>query len=864
MFRARDLDLGRDVAIKFLPERFASDAVRLARFDREARAASSLNHPNIVTIHEIGSASGTPFIVMEHIEGRTLRELLRDGPLPARKAIDIAVQLADGLATAHEAGMVHRDLKPENVMVTSGGLVKILDFGLAKLDEEPFAEQTDRIGGDVETRTSARTGAGALLGTAPYMSPEQAVGKPADHRSDQFAFGAVLYEMATGRKAFEGASFVQTLTAIIEREPESIARLNPTFPVPASWVAGRCLSKDPVGRYASTLDLAGELRSIREHMSEAGSVPSRAVEARQALRASRSKLAAVILAVAAVVTGAGPLRERIATFVFGPAIPAEMRVAVLPISVPPAAAQNECCAGVLEYVVFRLADLKRVNHAISVVPAAEVLEAGVNSPSSARRSVGATVAVGIAVSPVRDNLAITATLSDAGAMRVLNAASIAVPRSSFSPEAVAGLVLELLQVEIDAQKRATWSSDAPSVAEAGVLFAQAMGQSPYQQAQSALERFDQEKSLERAVDLFNRAIDLDPRYAAAHAGLGMARLRLYRLTRRSQDLDLAAASIQRALALDDTRPASWVALGMLRSQQGRAAEAEEAFANGIARNHLNADAHREFALACQRVKQFEKAEAAFRKAIELDPDSWANHSYLGAFLHGRGRVDEAREEFRRATTIAPDNPRAWSNLGGLEILEERWEEAEKALRSALRTEAYGPALSNLGALQFRRRAFAEAARTLEKAVQVSRRDGRIWRNLATSYYWAPGERNRAAGAYRQAMELFEEERRVVPGQPDLLVQLAECHAMLGNAETARSLLTEAGKANASPENSAAAASIYEHLGDREDALGQVRAALRAGLKASEFEIDPALDMVRKDPRYAAIVNDATRRQQEGR
>ena len=198
VYRARDTRLGREVAIKVLPAVLASNPERLKRFEREARSASSLNHPNIVTIHDIGSADSVSYIAMELVEGRTLRDLLVPGPLPTMRLLTIATQVAQGLARAHEAGIVHRDLKPENVMVTEDGLVKILDFGLAKLT------QPDSSGsGRTQAPTvSGATEEGVILGTVGYMSPEQAIGETIDYRSDQFSFGSILYEMATGRRAF--------------------------------------------------------------------------------------------------------------------------------------------------------------------------------------------------------------------------------------------------------------------------------------------------------------------------------------------------------------------------------------------------------------------------------------------------------------------------------------------------------------------------------------------------------------------------------------------------------------------------------------------------------------------------------------
>ena len=265
VYRARDTRLGREVAIKILPRELSGDADRLRRFEKEAQAASSLNHPNIVTIHDVEQVDSTSFIVMELVDGKTLRDLLSEGAMPVRKLLGIAVQVADGLARAHAVGIVHRDLKPENVMVTKDGLVKILDFGLAKL------VRPDRDAGELTQgpTVSGGTSPGVVMGTVGYMSPEQASGHPVDFRSDQFSFGAVLYEMATGKAPFRKPTAAQTLAAIIQDEPEPITAINAKIPAPLRWIIERCLSKEPRERYASTEDLARDLAGVRDHLSEA-------------------------------------------------------------------------------------------------------------------------------------------------------------------------------------------------------------------------------------------------------------------------------------------------------------------------------------------------------------------------------------------------------------------------------------------------------------------------------------------------------------------------------------------------------------------------------------------------------------------
>ena len=260
VYKAEDIDLGRFVALKFLPDEVAHDSQALGRFQREAKAASGLNHPNIVTIYELGHLEGTYYIAMELICGDTLRTLISSGPVPFRKTIIIATQIADALAKAHELSLVHRDLKPDNLMVTNDGTVKILDFGLAKLRDQPV---------DPQGLTSL-TDPGTIMGTLGYMSPEQANGGIVDFRSDQFSFGAVLYEMLNEQPAFQGKGRAEIMAAILRDQPERLHAAKLQVPAPFFWILERCLAKDPNHRYASTRDLARDLVTVRDLRMDPG------------------------------------------------------------------------------------------------------------------------------------------------------------------------------------------------------------------------------------------------------------------------------------------------------------------------------------------------------------------------------------------------------------------------------------------------------------------------------------------------------------------------------------------------------------------------------------------------------------------
>src|SRR5213080_130756 len=263
VYRARDTRLKRDVAIKVLPQAFSADRERLRRFEQEARSAAALNHPNIISVHDMGTADGSPYIVSELLEGQNLREVLRHWPVLARKALDYAIQAARGLAAAHDIGIVHRDLKPENLFITRDGRLKILDFGLAKL--------TRPEGGGSDNGTAEAvpgTEAGRVFGTVGYMSPEQVRGLSADHRSDIFSFGAILYELFSGKRAFSGDSPADTMSAILHQDPPELTRATPPVHPAVDHTIRHCLEKNPLERWQSARDLATELHWISDGFSQ--------------------------------------------------------------------------------------------------------------------------------------------------------------------------------------------------------------------------------------------------------------------------------------------------------------------------------------------------------------------------------------------------------------------------------------------------------------------------------------------------------------------------------------------------------------------------------------------------------------------
>jgi serine/threonine protein kinase/Flp pilus assembly protein TadD len=840
VYRARDKKLDRDVAIKVLSELLAGDPDALGRFEREAKAVAALSHPNILSIFDFGNESGVAYAVMELLEGETLRGKLASGPIPQKRAVDYALQIARGLSAAHEKEIVHRDLKPENLFITKDGHLKILDFGLAK--------RTERVReGDVTSAPTQEqhTEPGTVMGTVSYMSPEQVRGLDVDHRSDIFSFGAILYEMLSGKRAFMRDTASDTMAAIMRDEPAGLSESGRNIPLALDHIVRHCLEKDRNNRFESARDIAFDLSEASGPTVTSGvQISTPPTGKRKALIVTAAFL--VLAAVSALIPA---VRNKVAVTLKLRPVPADKRLAILPFRAAGNRDEDRALAdGLSDLLTVRLTQLERFQKTLSVEPTSNIRQAGVTSADKAARALGATLVVSGSVQRLGERLVFTGSLEDARRNRTLRA------DSAESLEELIDKVVRMLDLEIGSEAKAAVHTSGSGVAEAAVLSAQALGYTPYAEGRSALERVDDAKSLERAIELFNKALELDPRYALAHAGIGEAYWRLYRATRKAEYVPLAREHCERALALDGLLAPAWLALGIIETGTGAAEKAVESFKKALDRNPRSGPARRELGSAYEKLGRFEEARSAYDKAIELRPDDWTNYSHLGAFLAARDRPKEAEAAFRSALRIAPDNPKIWSNLGGALYLQNRMADAKAAFAKSIALFPTPAAIANLGYLQFLEGRYADAARTLEKATQGGTRDYKIWWNLASALFWAPREREQAAAAYRKTAELGEEERKLDPRNPSTLIVLADCYAYLEQPQRARSTAAEALRIG--PVNGAiarAAAGVYEQLGDRAEALRWVGEALKAGYGREEFERDPAFRKLKADPRYAAMI-----------
>ncbi len=620
VYRARDSRLGRDVAVKVLPEEFFEGEERRQRFEREAKLLAALNHPNIAAIYSFeeipsfpSSSSPCDVMVMELIEGETLRALLAGGALPMKKVLRIAAQVADGLAKAHGAGIVHRDLKPENVMVTDDGFAKILDFGLAKVSKK----ETGPSGATVST-LSKMTEPGTVLGTVAYMSPEQALGGAVDFRSDQFSFGSVLYEMLTGKRAFARESAPETMTAIIREEPEPVERGAPEASVALRWIVERCLAKDPDERYGSTRDLARDLARLGDGALET---------------------------------------DRPAALVGGPAAAGIPSVAVLPFVNMSADPENEFFAdGITEDVIAHLARIRtlRVTSRTSVM--------AFKRREQSLREIGAALGVGVlvegSVRRSRNRVRIVAQLVDPRTDAPLWTETYDRDLDDvFAIQTdVALQIAGALKAELTLEERARIGRRPTRDLEAYQLYLK--GRHEFVKFTSA--------GLKESLALFEQAVARDPLFALAYAAIAQAHTEsvnggIDRVV-PSEAFARAQQAVDHALALDDGLPEAHDVVGLLRFTRDYDWKgAEDEFRLAIKLSPGSADVYQHLGWLCSAQVRFDESLALLRRARELDP--LAIRSDYANELMRAGRTEEALAEAHRALALDPSYPRLHSLLG---------------------------------------------------------------------------------------------------------------------------------------------------------------------------------------------------------
>jgi non-specific serine/threonine protein kinase len=599
VYRAHDPRLGRDVAIKVLPRVFAEDADRLRRFEQEARAAGALNHPNILAVFDIGSHEGSPFLVMELLSGQNLAERLRAGALPVESALDLAMQVAQGLAAAHQQGIVHRDLKPANLFITTGERVKILDFGLAKqLPSAATESQTELPTQDI----AAGTEAGVLLGTVGYMSPEQARGEPTDTRSDIFSLGCVLYEMLTGEPPFKRNSVVETLSAILRDDPAALVATRGTVSPSLDRIVKRCLEKRPEDRFPSAPDLALALNAA-----------------------------------------AGSLRTG------QPVVEAPAKsIVVLPFENLSSDPENAYFAdGLTEELI---ADLSKVR-ALRVISRTSAMHyRGTTKPLPAiARELNVRYVLEGSVRRAGNNLRITAQLIEAATDGHVWAEKYTgtVDDAFDIQEKVSRAIVEALKVELTPQ-------ESRRLADRPIENAHAL--ECYLKARREIWRFDA-PSLDRAMEHLEEGLRVEPDNPLLLAGVGYVHIQRVNIgVGQEESLEKAEAFASRAIYLAPELPQGHLVLGLTAIFRVMTKAAIEHFRHALAAEPNNPDALRWLGMFCAYLGKSHEALALSERAIAIDP--MAPRMFIPlAYCHWLdGRFEAALAVLEHAGSINPDDP----------------------------------------------------------------------------------------------------------------------------------------------------------------------------------------------------------------
>lgn len=778
VYRAHDERLGRDVAIKRLTSPAIDSDDARGRVLREARAAAALSHPNIAAVFDVLDTPDGLAIVMEFVPGESLAVRLARGPLPPAEALQIGMQIADALAEAHERGIIHRDLKPANVHLTPGGKAKILDFGIAQAVSNLEALAGDRPG----------TEAGRIIGTPGYMAPEQMSGGSADARTDIYGLGLLLFEMLTGRRPFEQRDLFARARAVLGGTVPRVRDVDPSLPDEVSAVVARAIALAPDDRFSNAREMHGALALAAHGLSDAPTIDetdrarSRSATAWPGTRRRLKQHRLALTIVAILVAGAAVAVWRWLDPAWSRPVSAHpATVAILPLRNGSGDARNDALAlGLTEGLAARLSALRTVR----VLSLDDSREAARDAQATrAARALGAAFVVEGTLQRSGDRLEVDVTLVRSDGHRTPAGRFAGEPSQLF---ALHRQVAEGVTAALSSEGLTTTA--APANVEPPTTSQEAFAD--YTQARLFLERPDVPGNLERAVRLFQSAIEKDAQFSQAHAGLGQAYWALYQQTKQPEWTARAMGAVLDALRIDPERPEVRLSLAVMYRALGRTSEAQEELRRVLVQQPANDDARRLLGGMHIDSGEWDQAIAELQRAIELRPNYWRNHSELGLAYFRSGRLDEAMRAYRRVTELQPDSALGFHMLG---TVQQAAGDMASAVDSYTRANAIRPAYStwsNLGTVFYWQGDYAKAAEAYEHAIQLAPNEPELHANLGDAQRKL-GRPEEAAASYRRAIGAMRALLAVNEADAVNLGVLATYHAKLGDRPAADAAIARA-------------------------------------------------------------------------